>query len=186
MPMQRQNTSMDRTVLIALCLDMNAHLAARYGMANCQKGLSRLLYPVSLDTWPLKNLRRVIEMFASLPVEFRNSAMLLEGYATNEVNKVADNATAFPDRSSQLLASPILAYAANASLDETASSIGSSLRAALLNGTGKRMITYVNYAHGDEPLESIYGYDTWRLAKLRRLKKEYDPEGRFNFYSPIK
>ena len=155
-------------------------------MAICEKGFSHLLYPVSLDTWPLENLHRVMKIFASMPVEFRNSGLLLEGYATNQVNKIADDATAFPDRSSQLLASPVLTYAANSSLDEAAFSIGSNLRAALLNGTGKRMIAYVNYAHGDESLESIYGYDSWRLDRLRRLKKEYDPEGRFNFYSPIK
>lgn len=165
---------------------MNTHLAAGYGMAVCEKGYSHLMYPVSLDTWPLANLRKVIEIFSSMPAEYRYSVLLLEGYATNQVNKVGDNATAFPDRSSQLLASPVFTYAANASLDEAAFAIGSSLRTALLDGTGKRTITYVNYAHGDESLESIYGFDSWRLEKLRRLKKEYDPEGKFNFYAPIK
>ncbi len=42
-----------------------------------------------------------------------------------------------------------------------------------------------NYAHGDESLEEIYGYEPWRQQKLQDLKKAYDPLGRFNFYAPI-
>jgi hypothetical protein len=36
-----------------------------------------------------------------------------------------------------------------------------------------------------EILESIYGYDAWRLERLRSLKKAYDPEDRFSFFVPI-
>ncbi|RYP04524.1 hypothetical protein DL764_004386 [Monosporascus ibericus] len=42
---------------------------------------------------------------------------------------------------------------------------------------------YVNYAHGDEPLESMYGYEPWRLERLRSLKQRYDPHGFFNHYN---
>lgn len=47
--------------------------------------------------------------------------------------------------------------------------------------------TYVNYAQGYdyETLESIYGYETWRLDRLRSLKATYDSENRFRFYVPI-
>ncbi|KAH8716742.1 hypothetical protein GQ44DRAFT_688767 [Phaeosphaeriaceae sp. PMI808] len=46
---------------------------------------------------------------------------------------------------------------------------------------------YVNYAlgHNYETLESIYGYEPWRLEKLRSLKAAYDPQNRFRFYVPI-
>lgn len=49
-----------------------------------------------------------------------------------------------------------------------------------------RLQQYVNYGHGskDSP-EALYGYEQWRLDKLRRLKKEYDPEGWFNGYQPF-
>lgn len=47
------------------------------------------------------------------------------------------------------------------------------------------MTTYVNYAFGDEPLEQMYGYEPWRLAKLRALKAVYDPKGMFNYYNPF-
>ena len=32
----------------------------------------------------------------------------------------------------------------------------------------------------------LYGYEPWRLEKLRGLKKVYDPKGKFNFYNPVK
>jgi len=62
---------------------------------------------------------------------------------------------------------------------------GSEIRDVLFRGSGlQRLVSYVNFAFGDETMEQIYG-EGWRLEKLRRLKTEYDPHGRFNFYNPI-
>lgn len=36
---------------------------------------------------------------------------------------------------------------------------------------------YVNFAHGDEPLEEIYGDS---LPRLQELKHKWDPENRFD------
>lgn len=110
---------------------------------------------------------------------------MLESYTLNRVVEIPDKSTAFPDRDGKLLLSPILTYPKNASLDATAFEIGSKIRTALLEGTDSKLQAYVNYARGDESVEEIYGYEVWRLEKLRRLKKEYDPHGRFNFYAPI-
>ncbi|KAI2639150.1 FAD-binding domain-containing protein [Hypomontagnella submonticulosa] len=49
----------------------------------------------------------------------------------------------------------------------------------------RKPTTYVNYAAGGEPLESIYGYEPWRLERLRSLKAKYDPENRFRYFMPI-
>ncbi|KAI1125559.1 hypothetical protein F5Y10DRAFT_227607 [Nemania abortiva] len=49
----------------------------------------------------------------------------------------------------------------------------------------RRPTTYVNFAAGDESVESIYGYEPWRLQKLRGLKAKYDPNNRFRWYNPI-
>jgi len=49
-----------------------------------------------------------------------------------------------------------------------------------------RLQQYVNYGHGSKDLpEALYGYEPWRLEKLRKLKKELDPEGWFNGYQPL-
>ncbi|RYP28803.1 hypothetical protein DL768_011224 [Monosporascus sp. mg162] len=45
--------------------------------------------------------------------------------------------------------------------------------------------TYVNYGHGDESLEAMYGYEPWRLERLRNLKRRYDPHGFFNHYNSV-
>lgn len=45
--------------------------------------------------------------------------------------------------------------------------------------------TYVNYAHGDETLQELYGYEAWRQSRLKSLKTKYDPNGKFNFNEPI-
>ena len=50
---------------------------------------------------------------------------------------------------------------------------------------GRALNTYVNYASADETPEMLYGYEPWRLERLRGLKRMYDPRGRFNFYNPI-
>lgn len=74
----------------------------------------------------------------------------------------------------------------NPSLGSTAVSHGQEFRRLLLQGSGRsEMHSYVNYAHGDESLESLYGFEPWRLDRLRTLKKQYDPDGKFSFYAPI-
>ena len=80
----------------------------------------------------------------------------------------------------------MIIYQPNASLDASASEFGRLSRDILWAGSGRsKHQAYLNYAHGDETLEELYGHEPWRLQKLRRLKEEYDPEGRFNFYAPI-
>ena len=32
----------------------------------------------------------------------------------------------------------------------------------------------------------IHRYEEWRINKLRRVKREYDPDNQFGFYAPIK
>ncbi|ORX97112.1 hypothetical protein BCR34DRAFT_607410 [Clohesyomyces aquaticus] len=165
---------------------VNTHLAAAYGMPACWKGFSRQFAPVSLNAWPIANLRTLLSLFGSMPSVFHQASfVLLEAYATNRVGEIAEESTAYPDRGGQLLISPLLGYAPNTTLDDVARRIAKEMRDALLEGTGEKLRAYVNYARGDESLEEVYGYEAWRLEKLRKLKREYDPHGRFNFYMPI-
>lgn len=52
-----------------------------------------------------------------------------------------------------------------------------------------RLQQYVNYGNTTstlpDPPEALYGYDPWRLEKLRGLKKQYDPENVFRWYQPL-
>ena len=42
--------------------------------------------------------------------------------------------------------------------------------------------SYINFAHGDEPLETIYGES---YTRLQELKTSYDPQNRFNQWFPL-
>jgi hypothetical protein len=52
-----------------------------------------------------------------------------------------------------------------------------------------RLQQYVNYGNttssSEDPLEALYGYEPWRLERLRDLKQKYDPENMFRWYQPI-
>jgi FAD/FMN-containing dehydrogenase len=77
-------------------------------------------------------------------------------------------------------------YTPNATLDSIAIKFGKEVRRMLHEADGSTELhAYVNYAHGDETLQEMYGYEDWRQQKLKALKKEYDPHGKFNFYAPI-
>ena len=52
----------------------------------------------------------------------------------------------------------------------------------LSNGNTDRMTSYINTAHGDENNKVIYAENSERL---RRLKRRYDPQGRFDNFFPI-
>ncbi|KAF1850365.1 FAD-binding domain-containing protein [Cucurbitaria berberidis CBS 394.84] len=165
--------------------EVNSHIFANRDGASCAKGLSRALVGLSLRTYSLPALRKVLNIFTALPPEFRTTVMMLEGYAKNRVEEIPGDSSAFPDRDEKVLLSPVLTYPKNASLDATAREIGEKIRNALLEGTDGKLRAYVNYATGVESMEELYGYEPWRLEKLRRLKNEYDPFGKFNFYAPI-
>ncbi|KAF2729540.1 FAD-binding domain-containing protein [Polyplosphaeria fusca] len=165
--------------------DVNTHLSAHYGGLACATGFSRILFPVSLDTWPLANLRSATEQLGNLSSDFASSMLMLESYATNAVGQFPSADSAFPDRGGQLLAGLLLTYPDDERLDAQGATIGREMRETLVKGTGKELVTYVNYAAGDESLESIYGYEAWRLEKLKGLKREWDPRERFSFYAPI-
>jgi hypothetical protein len=164
---------------------VNTHLQGNKDGAACSKGSSRTVAPVSLQRYDIGSTRKMFDIFSGVPSTFRSSFVLLEGYPIHRVEEIDSNSTSYPDRDGKLLIGPLLTYPANASLDATAFDIGSKLRKVLLEGSESKLLAYVNYARGDESMEEMYGYEPWRLEKLRRLKKEYDPFGRFSFYAPI-
>lgn len=77
-------------------------------------------------------------------------------------------------------------YAPSRALDALVPKYGHEARALLDAGEPQRPLNvYVNYAYGDETVEQIYGYEAWRVQKLKNLKRRYDPQNRFRFYNPI-
>ena len=168
-------------------VNLNSNNGASADGPACAKGESHRTYPADLVKYNVDNIRHAMAIFEKLPASFATSSIMLEAFAMNYVRKIAEQSTAFPDRSTNILASPLLNYPANDStLDAVALNIGKQLRSAFLNNTGRPLNAYVNYANGDESNEATYGYDSWRLRKLRDLKRRYDPMEKFSFYEPIR
>lgn len=42
--------------------------------------------------------------------------------------------------------------------------------------------SYINYANGDETLDTVYGGN---VARLQKIKRTYDPFGRFDQFFPL-
>lgn len=47
-----------------------------------------------------------------------------------------------------------------------------------------KLHVYQNYAHA-EPLQAFYGYESWRVERLRGLKRKFDAGNVFGGYHPI-
>lgn len=62
---------------------------------------------------------------------------------------------------------------------DVSEALGQEIRELLSVGSGYPEVTaFVNYAHGDEKLDRIYGAD--KLPRLADLKKQWDPHGAFS------
>ncbi|KAL9639612.1 MAG: hypothetical protein Q9204_001022 [Flavoplaca sp. TL-2023a] len=113
--------------------------------------------------------------------------VVLEGYAVQGVKSFPSGDSAFPFRDENILTAfdavfdtpddPLIEFA-KTWRDETV---------ALWNAgqAGRKPTAYVNYASGYESLEAMYGYEPWRLDRLRELKSQYDPDNKFAWYNPI-
>ncbi|KAK6845412.1 hypothetical protein PG995_015522 [Apiospora arundinis] len=158
--------------------------------AGCVYGMTSVRYPIGLQSYNLVALRKVYndidETFLKVP-ELAGSFFLLEGYSTQGVQAVDEASTAFPHRSDEILVTSYVQYKPNPAIDSVAQEFGARLRKYLLEGSEdpQHLRAYVNYAHGTESLQEIYGWEEWRLEKLKRLKAQWDPENRMRYYAPI-
>lgn len=157
---------------------------------GCAYGSTPLRFPIGLKSYNVDSVRRVYDdmdrTFQEMP-ELRGSLFLLEGYSTQGVKAVDGDSSAFPHRDDDILASPCIMYKPDPAVDDAALAFGLRLRDHLLQGSDDpaRLRAYVNYAHGTESLEEVYGWDEARLARLKDLKAKWDPHNRMRYYMAI-
>ncbi|OJJ46861.1 hypothetical protein ASPZODRAFT_1838315 [Penicilliopsis zonata CBS 506.65] len=156
----------------------------------CQKmGFANVRFPVNIQSYDLPARRAVFDAFARTTSEmpqFAYSFIMFEGYTLQGVKAIPEDSTAFPHRADAIIVAPVLVYQPDSTLDETASRFGEELREIIHRAGGSMELhAYVNYASGTESPQNMYGYEPWRLARLRALKKKYDPKRRFPFYAPF-
>ena len=157
----------------------------------CQKdGLVNPRFPIYLQKYNIEAMREAYGAYAedvagSSP--FNHSLFMFEGYSMQGVRAVDHDSTAYAHREENLLAAPLITYVPDGpDLDKKAAKLGNDLRDILHKATGKKALqAYVNYGYGDETPKEWYGSGEDRQKRLRKLKKKYDPKGRFSFFAPI-
>ncbi|KAK6367981.1 hypothetical protein LTS17_010134 [Exophiala oligosperma] len=112
-----------------------------------------------------------------------HTEILVETYYTEGIRRAATTKdAAYAQRDVNHFAMTI-PYWEDPSMDREVQAYGSGIRNMFKNTSGfnpDKM--YINFAYGDEPLEEIYGDS---LPRLRTLKKQWDPNGKFNQWFPI-
>ncbi|KAJ5091128.1 hypothetical protein NUU61_005998 [Penicillium alfredii] len=157
----------------------------------CQKaGLANPRFPIYLETYNPQAQKKAYEIFARAvrgSSAFNSSIFMFEGYSTQGVNAISPSSSAFAFRSEHLLAAPLITYKpAGSEIDRKAAQLGQQLRHILHQASGRQDFrAYVNYAHGDETTQQLYGSEKWRQSRLQGLKQKYDPAGKFSFYAPV-
>ncbi|KAL8998301.1 MAG: hypothetical protein Q9169_002615 [Polycauliona sp. 2 TL-2023] len=158
--------------------------------AVCAHGSTWRLLPLGLKRYNVTANRQVYELFKQLVTQhpdFNRSVGQFESYAQQGMKAVDPDSTAYANRDDDILVSLSPVYPPSALNDAIATEYGNKARAIWHAGDtpGRQITAYLNYANGDESLEAVYGYERWRLERLRALKKQYDPDNQFRFYNPI-
>ncbi|KAJ4296338.1 hypothetical protein N0V90_006383 [Kalmusia sp. IMI 367209] len=155
----------------------------------CEKGDQRMQMNAGLKLYNVTAQRQVFELFKKnifYDPAILGSVIVMEGYSLQGVLAVDPASTAYALRDDDLLVAAIIRYHPNSKLDDFAIKWASQTRDIWNKGQpSRKLTTYTNYGFGDESLESQYGYEPWRLTKLRALKKKFDPSNKFGYYNGI-
>ncbi|KAL8792451.1 MAG: hypothetical protein Q9195_004984 [Heterodermia aff. obscurata] len=159
-----------------------------FGQSFCQKGMRKPAYGVSVSrqVWDPSTWRAVYNDLGQFVREYpqaANSSILAEYYPVQKAVQIGSDVTSsYPFRDVPIHIVVIPTYA-DSSLDGAANAFGARARDLLRSADGLvNNSTYINFAHGDETLEEIYGKS---LPRLQVLKKRYDPRNRFNQWFPL-
>ncbi|KAJ4365116.1 hypothetical protein N0V83_008734 [Neocucurbitaria cava] len=152
----------------------------------CTRGDRKPSYSSTIKGMSAQKWPQIWELYKAFQAKGPNTAVLVERYNLTKaisapVGSAAMNEALRRDAFAQAIFIP---WYTDASLDAEAEQFGRNVRALLTrSSTPTNDPTYANFAHGDETLNAIYGTS---LAKLKTLKKKYDPSNAFNQWFNIK
>ncbi|KAI0505864.1 hypothetical protein F5B22DRAFT_660898 [Xylaria bambusicola] len=155
-----------------------------YDTLVCQGHTNRDLYSLNQKTYSASGWQKGFEKMAKFFEEHpggRNSALVFEVFPNQATLAVASDETAYPWREARGYIIGHFIWADGDTATAAASNkVGLELRDELLLTSGYDEVSvFVNYARGDEGLESIYGRD--KLPRLVELKKTWDPNNIFAY-----
>ncbi|XXG98265.1 hypothetical protein Hte_004588 [Hypoxylon texense] len=156
-----------------------------FSMGACDRGNRHNGYTLNMkktDPDAMEELLQEMNEFYETHPNY-NGSVAIQRYSSEGMMKVPDDETSYPwrDVNAYLLFDNVYTDAA---IDADVDDLSRSLRDKLQEVSGyAEPEIYLNYAHGDEPLNQVYGAS--KLPKLRTLKKLWDPEHLFGFNYPI-
>ncbi|KAK5997639.1 FAD-linked oxidoreductase chyH [Cladobotryum mycophilum] len=155
----------------------------------CLKNRNLLGSPTSAHQWNPVAMRKGFELLSEITADkaFSTSVIIVESYGSKGIRAVpvSENAVAPEEREYHIRLSPILWWTGDDEENtKKAERFAKDMQSAMRDDKIAPHM-YVNYATGHEKMEEVYGYDQQRIAKLKTLKKAWDPHNRFGFYMPI-
>ncbi|KAI1770585.1 hypothetical protein F4818DRAFT_446201 [Hypoxylon cercidicola] len=148
-------------------------------------------YSVLTKDLPIEHLREAVNSLGSLALQYpaaNESTIFIETFGQKGVEALPREYSDFPHRDTFRNAIVFSVTYSEDAVADAADSWALEMRNKFaqpeVSGYDKLQI-YQNYAHGDEPLSALYGYEEWRHECLTRLKNNYDPHGLFNGFHAI-
>lgn len=159
----------------------------------CTSSTIRLITTAGLRVFNLTAEQQIFESstkrIAEQPSLATGPYIIHEGYSTEGVKAVNPADSAYPFRDNIHMTQFQGNLAANASKQDQDQMWKWAREVQDLWNAGqptRQPDAYVNSASGFETVQDWYGHEPWRVAKLRRVKAEYDdPSNRFWFYNPV-
>ncbi|KZL63352.1 fad binding domain-containing protein [Colletotrichum incanum] len=127
------------------------------------------------ETWPA-----IWDLYTEFQAKGPSSAVLIERYNLTRAQSAPKGSAALQEelRRAAFAQAIVIPWYTDAALDAEAQNSGRRIRDIWsYSVTATENPTYVNFAHGDETAEAIYGS---RMSSLRKSKRKWDPAGAFN------
>ncbi|KAL4812103.1 hypothetical protein BDW67DRAFT_179006 [Aspergillus spinulosporus] len=114
----------------------------------------------------------------SAALQTQNSVVIMEAYSLDRARALPDDSAAFPGRGRINFQAVAIPWYYDPGVENSAIAWGETMRALWWETDGlDNPAVYVNFAHGDENLTTIYGEN---VGRLRAIKAKVDPENVFN------
>ncbi|KAF1846587.1 FAD-binding domain-containing protein [Cucurbitaria berberidis CBS 394.84] len=152
--------------------------------ALCAHGGRKPAWSVGLKSLDYPSFKTILDEFVKFVADtgIMTTIMQIECYHNDAMRRIGSEGASYPFRDINFYALIIPVYD-DASLDPVVETFGSRVNDLWKRSSGyEKQRTYINFAHGDEPLEQVYGDS---LCRLSQLKGKWDPLGRFNQWFPI-
>ena len=156
---------------------------------SCASGPRYDLYALNaktLDPATWVEFGNEFESFMQKYSATNGSSVMIETFPVQGMQALGNDYSAFPHRDYFKNVIEIIGAYEDDSVGQKVNDFVRAWRDRFANTSGyDKLHVYQNYAHDDEPLSALYGYQDWRHERLTKLKNAYDPHGFFDGYHAV-